>query len=257
LICDLYLFVISFIFTIDKEVKKMVENKFNKIKPIEEVMPFIKDGITLMVSGFGGIGSSYALVKAVVDSGVKDLTVISVDAGDPNVGADPIIIAKQAKKLVTSHIGATKAAGEQLNSGELEIEFSPQGTLAERIRIGGCGIPGFLTDVGMGTVIEDGKQKVTVDGKEYLLEKALKADVAILLAEKADEFGNLVYSKTAEGLNPLMARAAKTTIVAAKEILPLGSIDPQLVKTPGAFVDYIVQEEGAFTFFWQEQEKGE
>jgi len=230
----------------------MIANKFNKIKTLEEAMEYIKDGITLMVSGFGGIGSSYALIKGVVDKGVKDLTVISVDAGDPNVGADPIIINKQAKKLITSHIGATKAAGEQLNEGTLDVEFSPQGTLAERIRIGGCGIPGFLTDVGMGTVIEEGKQKVTLDGKEYLLETALKADVAILLAEEADEFGNLVFSKTAEGLNPLMARAAKTTIVAAKKIVPIGEIDPQLVKTPGAFVDVIVQEEGEFKFAWQE-----
>ncbi|MDR2458035.1 MAG: CoA transferase subunit A [Clostridiales Family XIII bacterium] len=230
----------------------MVENKFKKIKTVKEAMEFIKDGITLMVSGFGGIGSSYALIKGVVDKGVKDLTVISVDAGDPNVGADPIIIAKQAKKLITSHIGATKAAGEQLNAGELEVEFSPQGTLAERIRAGGVGIPGFLTDVGMGTVIEEGKKKVDLDGKEYLLETALKADVAILLAEKADEFGNLVYSKTAEGLNPLMARAAKTTIVAAKEIVPIGSLDPQRIKTQGAYVDVIVQEEGEFTFSWQE-----
>lgn len=230
-----------------------VENKFGKVKTVEEAMEHIKDGITLMVSGFGGIGSSFALVDAVVKKGVKDLTVISVDAGDPNVGADPIVVAKQAKKLITSHIGATKAAGEQFNAGELEIEFSPQGTLAERIRIGGCGIPGFLTDVGMGSeIIEKGKQKVSLNGKEYLLETALKADVAILLAEKADEFGNLVFSKTAEGLNPLMARAAKTTIVAAKEIVPLGSIDPQEIKTPGAYVNVIVQEEGAFTFFWQE-----
>ncbi len=228
-----------------------MENKFGKIKTVDQAMEYIKDGSTLMISGFGGIGSSYNLVQAIIEKGVKDLTIISIDAGDPNLGADPIIVNKQCKKLITSHIGATKAAGEQLNAGELEVEFSPQGTLAERIRAGGVGLGGILTDIGMGTVIEEGKEKITVDGKEYLLEKPLKADVAILLAQKADEFGNLVYSKTARGLNPLMARAAETTIVDAKEIVALGDLDPEDVVTPGAFVDVIVHGEEDWTWSWE------
>ncbi len=228
-----------------------MENKFGKISTIEKAMEHVTDGCTIMIAGFGGIGSSYDLIQAIIEKGVKDLTIISIDAGDPDLGPDHIIANKQAKKLITSHIGATKAAGELLNAGELEIEFSPQGTLAERIRAGGVGLGGILTDIGMGTVIEEGKDKVTVDGKEYLVEKPLKADVAILLAEKADEFGNLVYSKTARGLNPLMARAAEFTIVDAKEIVALGDIDPEDVVTPGAYVDMIVHGGGDWKWAWQ------
>lgn len=228
-----------------------MENKFGKIKTIEEAMKHVTDGCTIMIAGFGGIGSSYDLIQAIIKKGVKDLTLISIDAGDPDLGPDHMIVNKQCKKLITSHIGATKAAGEQLNAGELEIEFCSQGTLAERIRAGGVGIGGFLTDIGMGTILEDGKEKVKVDGKEYLLEKPLTADVAIILAEKADEFGNLVYSKTARGLNPLMARAAKVTIVDAKEIVELGAIDPEDVITPGAYVDIIVHGGGDWKWSWQ------
>jgi acetate CoA/acetoacetate CoA-transferase alpha subunit len=226
-------------------------NKFGKIQTVEQAMEHITDGITIMIGGFGGIGSSYTLIQEIIKKGVKDLTLISIDAGDPDVGPDHIVSGKQVKKLITSHIGATKAAGELLNAGELEVEFSPQGTLAERVRAGGVGLGGILTDVGMGTVIEEGKQKVTVDGKEYLLETALRADVAIILAQQADEFGNLTYSKTARGLNPHMARAADLTIVDAKEIVPLGAIDPEHVVTPGAFVDIIVHGGGDWTWGWQ------
>lgn len=228
-----------------------MENKFNKIKTISEAMEHVTDGCTIMIAGFGGIGSSHDLIQAIIEKGVKNLTLISIDAGDPDLGPDHIVGNRQCKKLITSHIGATKAAGELLNAGELEIEFSPQGTLAERIRAGGVGLAGILTDIGMGTVIEEGKQKVTVEGKEYLLETPLRADVAIILAQKADEFGNLVYSKTARGLNPLMARAADITIVDAKEIVPLGAIDPEDVITPGAFVDIIVHGEGEWKWSWQ------
>ncbi len=228
-----------------------MENKFGKIKTVAEAMDYIKDGSTIMIAGFGGIGSSYDLIQGIIKKGVKDLTLISIDAGDPDLGPDHIIVNKQVKKLITSHIGATKAAGEQLNEGTLEVEFSPQGTLAERIRAGGVGLGGILTDIGMGTVIEEGKEKITVDGKEYLLEKPLKADVAILKAEKADEFGNLVYSKTARGLNPLMARAAEVTIVDANEVVELGALNSEEIVTPGAFVDVIVKGEEDWTWSWE------
>lgn len=228
-----------------------MENKFGKIKTIAEAMEYVTDGCTIMIAGFGGIGSSYDLIQAIIEKGVKDLTLISIDAGDPDLGPDHIVANRQCKKLITSHIGATKAAGELYNAGELEIEFSPQGTLAERIRAGGVGLAGFLTDIGLGTVVEEEKQKVVVGEKEYLLETPLRADVAIILAQKADEFGNLVYSKTARGLNPLMARAANITIVDAKEIVPLGEIDPEDVITPGAYVDIIVHGEGDWKWSWQ------
>jgi acetate CoA/acetoacetate CoA-transferase alpha subunit len=228
-----------------------VENKFGKIKTVEEAMDMIHDGMTIMIAGFGGVGSSYRLVNEIIKKNVKDLTLISIDAGDPNVGPDHIIQNEQVKKLITSHIGATPTTGKLMNEGKLEVEFSPQGTLAERIRAGGVGLGGILTDVGLGTLVEDGKPQIVVNGKTFLVESALRADVAIILAEKADPFGNLVYSKTARGLNPLMAMAADLTIVDAKEIVPLGAIDPEDVVTPGAFVEVIVHGGGDWTWGWQ------
>lgn len=229
----------------------MTENRFNKIKSIEEAMEYIKDGITIMIAGFGGVGSSYTLCQEILKRNIKDLEIISLDAGDPDVGPDHIISNGQCRKLITSHIGATKGAMRLYSQGKLDIEFSPQGTLAERIRAGGVGLGGVLTDIGLGSMVEEGKEKVCIDGKEYMVEKALHADVAIILAQKADEYGNLVYSKSAKGFNPLMARAADITIVDAKEIVPLGAIDPQDVVTPGAYVDVIVHGEGEWKWAWQ------
>jgi acetate CoA/acetoacetate CoA-transferase alpha subunit len=228
-----------------------VTNKFGKIRTVEQAMEHITDGATIMIAGFCGVGSSYRLIQEIIKKGVKDLTLISVDAGDPGVGPEDIIKNEQVKKLISSHIGATPRTGELLNEGKLEVEFVPQGILAERIRIGGAGIPAFLTDVGLGTMVEEGKQKVELNGREYLLETALHADIAIILAEKADEFGNLVYNKTARGVNPLMARAADLTIVDAREIVGLGDIDPEDVVTPGAFVDIIVRGGGEWTWAWE------
>ena len=228
-----------------------VENKFGKIKTVEEAMEHIEDGITIMVAGFCGVGSSYRLINEIIKKKVKDLTLISIDAGDPEVGPDYIVRNEQVKKLITSHIGATPTTGKLMNEGKLEVEFSPQGTLAERIRAGGAGLGGILTEVGVGTLVEEGKQKIVVNGKTYLLETPLRADVAIILAQKADEFGNLVYSKTARGLNPLMAMAADITIVDAKEIVSIGAIDPEHVITPGAYVDVIVHGGGNWIWGWQ------
>lgn len=228
-----------------------MENKFGKIKTLEEAMECIKDGCTIMIGGFGGHGSPYDLCEAIIRKNVKDLTIISVDAGDPDLGPDHIIGNRQCKKLITSHIGATKAAGELLNAGELEVEFCSQGTLAERIRAGGTGLGGILTDVGIGTMIEYDKPKVSVNGQEYLLETPLKADVAIIEAEVADEYGNLIYRGTSRGLNPLMARAADITIVGAKKIVPLGELESEHVITPGAYVNMIVEERSDWTWPWQ------
>ena len=227
-----------------------MENKFGKIKSLEEAMTYINDGCRIMIAGFGGHGSPYDICEAIIEKNVKDLELISIDAGDPDLGPDHIVGNRQVKKLITSHIGATKAAGELLNAGELEVEFCSQGTLAERIRAGGVGLGGFLTDVGMGTMIEYDKPKVTVDGKEYLLETPLRAEVAVIEAEVADEYGNLVYKGTDRGLNPLMARAADVTIAAVKKIVPVGELDPEDVITPGCFVDIIVQERSDWTWPW-------
>ena len=228
-----------------------IENKFGKISTVEEAMKHINDGCTIMIAGFGGIGSSYTLINEIIKKKVKNMTLISIDAGDPEVGPDYIVRNELVKKLITSHIGATPTTGELMNAGKLEVEFSPQGTLAERIRAGGAGLGGFLTDVGLGTSVAEGKEIVTVDGKDYLLEKPLTADIAIVLAEKADEFGNLIYSKTARGLNPHMAMAADFTIVDAKHIVPVGDIVPEDVVTPGVYVDMIVQGGGDWKWGWQ------
>lgn len=228
-----------------------MDNKFGKIKSLEEAMSHIHDGCTIMIGGFGGHGSPFDICDAILKKNIKDLTIISVDAGDPDLGPDHIIANGQCKKLITSHIGATKAAGELLNAGKLEVEFCSQGTLAERIRAGGVGLGGILTDVGIGTMIEYDKSKITVGGIEYLLETPLKADIAVIEADTADEYGNLTYSGTDRGLNPLMARAADITIVGAKKIVPLGEIDPERVITPGAYVNIIVEERGDWTWPWQ------
>lgn len=228
-----------------------IENRFGKLKTVSEAMEHIRDGMTLMVSGFGGIGSSCTLINEIIKKQVKDLTLISIDAGDPDVGPDHIVRSEQVKKLITSHIGATPTTGQLMNAGKLEVEFCPQGTLAERIRAGGAGLGGILTDVGMGTMVEEGKEKVTIGGVTYLVETALRADVAVIYAKKADAFGNLVYDKTARGLNPLMAMAADITIVDAEEIVPVGDIDPEDVITPGVFVDIIVHGGGKWKWGWQ------
>lgn len=229
----------------------MISNTFDKIKTIDKAMEYIKDGITIMIAGFGGVGSSYALCQEILKRNIKNLKIISLDAGDPDVGPDHIISNGQCSKLITSHIGATKGAMKLYSEGKMEIEFSPQGTLAERIRAGGTGLGGILIDVGLGTMIEEGKQKVTVEGREYIVEEALRADVAIVKAEKADEYGNLVFSKTAKGFNPLMARAADITIVDANEIVPLGGIRPEDVEISGAYVDVVVHGEGEWKWAWQ------
>ena len=230
---------------------EIVKNKFGKIKSIDEAMQFIKDGISVMIAGFGGIGSSYDLIKGINKKGVKNLTLISIDAGDPGVGPESIIRDKQVRKLITSHIGTTPETGRLLKKGELEVELNPQGTLSERIRAGGVGIGGILTDIGMGTIIEDRKDYVYIGTKKYLIEPALTADVSIIKARKADEYGNLIYSKTARGLNPLMAQAAKITIVDADEIVPIGALDPEDIITPGAYVDIIIQGKGSWRWPWE------
>ncbi|NPV44315.1 MAG: acetate CoA-transferase subunit alpha [Firmicutes bacterium] len=212
-----------------------------KIRSIKDAVEKIKDGMTVMVGGFLGVGTPEALVDALVAKGVKNLTVICNDSAFPDRGIGKLIVNKQIKKLITSHIGTNPETGRQMNEGETEVELVPQGTLAERIRAAGAGLGGILTPTGVGTIVEQGKKKLEINGKEYLLELPIKADIALLKAEKADKKGNLVYRKSARNFNPIMATAADFVIVQVNEIVDVGEIDPDDVMTPGIFVDMIVR----------------
>lgn len=200
----------------------------------------IKDGMTVMIGGFLGNGMPERLMEALAESGVKDLTIISNDTTYPDKGIGKLLTNGQVKKLIVSYIGATPLASELMNSGEIEVEFVPQGTLAERVRAGGFGIGGFLTPTGKGTVVAEGKRVIEVDGKEYLLELPLRADVAIIGASVADEAGNLVYKGTSRNFNPLMAAAADTVIAEPKQMVAKGSFEPENVHTPGMLIDYLL-----------------
>lgn len=206
---------------------------------LQEAVSKIKDGMTVMVGGFLAAGSPITILDELAKSGVKNLTLICNDTAYADVAHGKLITNKQVKKVIVSHIGTNPNTSEQMNSGELEIEFAPQGTLAERIRAAGAGLGGVLTTTGMGTVVAEGKEIVKVDGKAYLLEKPLRADVALLGATVADEAGNLVYIGTTQNFNPLMATAADLVIVEAEKVVKTGCIPPEQVHTPAMFVDYI------------------
>jgi acetate CoA/acetoacetate CoA-transferase alpha subunit len=212
-----------------------------KIVTKEQALEKIKNNMTLMIGGFLAVGTPEILVDGMVEKGVRDLTVIANDTGYPDRGIGKLVVAKQLKKAIVSHVGTNPETGRQMNAKELEVELVPQGTLAERIRSGGAGLGGVLTPTGIGTIVEEGKQKVTVDGREFLLEKPLKADVALLRADVADKAGNLLYRSSSRNFNPLMAMAAETVIVVANRIVEIGEIDPDQVMTPGIFVDMIIQ----------------
>ena len=212
-----------------------------KFVTVKEAAAMIKDGMTVMVGGFLGVGSPIKLLDQLVENGVKDLNVIANDTAYPEVGLGKLITNHQVKSLTATHIGTNNNTIDQMNSGELKVTLQPQGTLAEQIRAAGAGLGGILTQTGLGTVVENGKQKVTVDGKEYLLEKPVHADVAIIGANICDEDGNLVYKGTSQNFCPLMATAADIVIVEPQEIVPTGSIAPENVKTPGIFVDFIIK----------------
>lgn len=215
----------------------------NKLISIEEAAGMIKDGMTIMVGGFLGCKNPFKLVDALIEKGIKDITLIANDTSFPEVGIGKLIVNKQVKKVIASHIGTNKETGNQMNSGELQVELVPQGTLAERIRAAGAGLGGVLTPTGIGTIVAEGKTIVEVDGKQYLLEKPLKADVALIVGAKVDTKGNIRYAKATRNFNPIMATAADLVIVEADEIVETGQIDPDDVMTPGIFVDYIVKGE--------------
>jgi 3-oxoacid CoA-transferase subunit A len=199
------------------------------------------DGMSIMSGGFGLSGNPESLIPVIRDSGVKNLTVISNNCGADGFGLWMLLNNRQIKKMIASYIGENKLFEQLYLSGELELELNPQGTLAERIRAGGAGIPAFYTRTGVGTVVADGKQVEAFEGQNYVRETWLRADLAIIKAWRADPTGNLMFRKTARNFNPNMAPAAKITVVEAEEIVPEGTFDPDCVHTPGIFVDRIVQ----------------
>ena len=202
--------------------------------------PRFKDGMRILFGGFLSVGTPDGIVREILDSGVKDLTIIGNDTGAPDSGIGVLIAAKRVKKVIASHIGTNPETGRQLIAKELDVELVPQGTLAERIRCGGAGLGGVLTPTGVGTIVEEGKTKLTFDGIDYLVERPIRADIAILKAKCADEKGNLVYQRAARNFNPLMAMAADYVVAEVDEIVPAGAIDPDLVMTPGVLVNALI-----------------
>ena len=230
-----------------------MENPFGKITTIEDVTDFFHDGMTLMFGGFGGVGSPPTLIDAILEKGIHNLTLIGNDTGFPHIGIGKIVSRGRAKKVIASHIGSNPVAGQLMHDGKLVVEFSPQGILAERIRAGGVGLPAILTDIGMDNeIVSKDKQRFVLNGNDYLVETALTAEVSIVYAKKADVYGNLIYDKSARNTNPLVAMAGEITIAEVEEIVPLGSLEPNEIITPGVFVDYIISSQGVnWNWAWE------
>ncbi|WP_099351780.1 CoA transferase subunit A [Fredinandcohnia onubensis] len=214
------------------------------MKPIyssfQEAVEQIKDGSTIMVGGFGLCGIPENLILALAESGVKDLTVISNNCGVDDWGLGLLLQNKQISKMIGSYVGENKEFERQALSGELAVELVPQGTLAEKIRAGGAGIPAFYTPAGVGTPIADGKETRVINGKEYVLEEAFISDFSLVRAEKADKMGNLIYNKTARNFNPMMAAAGKVTIAEVEELYEIGDLDPNRIHTPSIYVQGLI-----------------
>ncbi len=213
----------------------------DKIRTIKEAVEHVESGMTIMLGGFLGVGAPDDLIDALIAKKVNQLTIICNDTSFPDLNIGKLIINGMVKKVYTSHIGTNPETGRLMHTGEIEVILTPQGTLAEQVRAGGAGLGGVLTPTGLGTVVEEGKEKIVIDGKTFLVEKPLKADVALIRGFKVDKKGNIVYDKAARNFNPLMATAARIVIVEADEIVETGTLEPDYVHTPGIFVNYIVQ----------------
>lgn len=211
-----------------------------KTLPIADAVGLIPDGARIMVGGFLSVGTPERLMDEIVRQGKRDLTIVANDTARPGVGVGKLIDARLVKSVIVSHIGTNPETQRQMMAGELAVELVPQGTLIERIRAGGYGLGGVLTPTGVGTLVEEGKRKIEVDGKEHLLETALRADFALVHAFLSDYVGNLAYALTARNYNPIVAMAADTVIATAENIVPVGVIAPDHVITPAPIVDYIV-----------------
>jgi 3-oxoacid CoA-transferase subunit A len=214
----------------------------NKIYPdaVSALAGVLKDDMTIMSGGFGLCGIPSVLIEAIRDSGVKGLTIISNNAGVDDVGLGILLQTRQVRKMISSYVGENATFAKQFLAGELEIEFNPQGTLAERIRAGGAGIPAFFTATGAGTQIAEGKPTQVFDGREYVMERGLTADLAVIHAWKADPEGNLIYRKTARNFNPIMATAGRVVVAQVEHLVEPGSMDPDHIVTAGIFVNRIV-----------------
>ncbi|NHB87021.1 acetate CoA-transferase subunit alpha [Photorhabdus tasmaniensis] len=216
----------------------------NKLISIQQAAEHFYDGMTIMVGGFMGVGTPPRLITALLNTGVKDLTLIVNDTSRVDFGIGPLVVNHRVKKVITSHIGTNPETGRQMIAGEIEVELVPLGTLIERIRCGGAGLGGFLTPTGVGTFVEAGKQKVTLNGTDYLLELPLRADLALIQSHLADHQGNLTYQLSARNFNPVIALAADSTIAEPDALVEVGEIAPDCVMTPGALIDYIVYPRG-------------
>jgi 3-oxoacid CoA-transferase subunit A len=220
----------------------MATNGFNKIYPsAKAALDGVRDDMTILVGGFGLCGIPENLIEALRETGVKGLTCVSNNAGVDDFGLGLLLQTRQIKKMLSSYVGENATFEKQFLSGDLQLEFCPQGTLAERLRAGGAGIPGFYTATGVGTVVAEGKETKVFDGREYILERGIVGDFALVKAWKADEFGNLVFRKTARNFNPMIATAGKITIAEVEEIVPVGELDPDQIHTPGVFVQRIIK----------------
>ncbi|MCO7122928.1 CoA transferase subunit A [Ihubacter massiliensis] len=211
-----------------------------KIIDIETFKSFLKDDMRIMVGGFAGCGVPDVLIQGILESGVKNLTIISNDSTHPGEGISLLIANNQIKKLIASHIGMNPQTGEKYNSGELEVQLVPQGTLAESIRAAGAGLGGVLTKTGLGTEVAEGKETIVIDGETYLVEKPIHADMAVIRGSVVDEFGNTTYKGTTRNFNPVMATAADLVVAAAEKVVKIGELEKENIVTPGIFVDYIV-----------------
>lgn len=213
----------------------------NKFTTASEAASLIKDGMTIMIGGFLANGSPLGIIAEIEKLGTKNLTIISNDTGYADRGVGRLVAAGQVSKVIVSHIGTNPVTVDKMNNGEILVEFSPQGTLAERIRSGGAGLGGVLTPTGLGTVVAEGKEVITIDGRQYLLEKPLHADVAIIKGSICDEEGNIVYKGTTQNFNLMMATAADLVIAEVDEVVPAGAIEMERVHTPHIFIDKIVK----------------
>lgn len=231
----------------------MFDNSFHKVCRFEDVYHLFKDNQSILFGGFGGIGTPPGLINLILETGIRNLSLIGNDTGFPDIGIGKLVTQRRAKKIIVSHIGSNPNAGLFMNNGELEVEFSPQGTLVERIRAGGMGLGGILSDIGLDMdIVSKGKQTVKIGERNYLVEPALTADIAIVYAAMADPYGNLVFDKSARNTNPLVAMAGEVTIAEVVEIVPLGALDPEQIIVPGAFVDYIIPSKGVdWKWVWE------
>jgi acetate CoA/acetoacetate CoA-transferase alpha subunit len=207
---------------------------------IENIRMRFKDGMTVMVGGFGVPGTPFTLIDALLEDGASGLTLIKNEANEDHLGLSRLIEAGHAKKLITSHLGLNATVIGMMNRAEIEVEFYPQGILAEKIRAGGAGLFGILTDIGIDTILAQNKESISVNGQRVVIEPALRADVALIHAAAADPFGNLVYEKSARNFNPAMATAAGTVIVEAERLVAAGELEPDAIHTPGGFVDHVM-----------------